>query len=239
MINSLYFLNTVEYIPSLLHTTLRPGFHNHALNNGVYERVSGKDDAISIYFYMFKATTAASSVTAAILETAKLLSDEEVQEIQHILPECDVTFQDFPVPKKFVGLPDLMVIIRSHQNRYKILYDFVANSAIHIPQSMPKPSTADQPTSSHETKDNSDEESGSEQQSPYADNLPYPYLGRPYVTNSILNTLDLDLVDKALKELLSAKLMCMQLTVADKHKQFTLAHLLFGDQAVSFSNTTG
>lgn len=74
---------------------------------------------------------------------------------------------------------------------------------------------ADESPADYESEHSSEEESGSEaseQQSADEEFLPYPFLGRPYVTNSILNTLDLTLVNKALKELHAAPFTCIQLS---------------------------
>ena len=89
----------------------------------------------------------------------------------------------------------------------------------------------------------SEDENGSEasgQQSEDEEFLPYPFLGRPYVTNSILNTIDVSLLSKAVIEVSAYSFKCIQLTVADKlKKRYSLDQILFGSEAVSFSKIAG
>ena len=66
---------------------------------------------------------------------------------------------------------------------------------------------------------------------------PYPFLGRPYVTNSFLNTLDMKLIKKAIAEVCRTKVMCLQLQC--KTSSISLQHILFGAESVSFSNISG
>lgn len=94
----------------------------------------------------------------------------------------------------------------------------------------------------YESGHSSEEESGSEASGQQSEEelMPYPFLGRPYVTNSILNTIDVRLISEALKEVQRTPLKCIQLRVADKLKtKYSLHHILFGSQAVSFSNIAG
>ncbi len=90
----------------------------------------------------------------------------------------------------------------------------------------------------YESGHSSEEEIGSEasgQQSEDEEFLPYPFLGRPYVTNSILNTIDLPLISKAIKEVKTAPFKCIQLRVAEKLKTgFSLCHIIFGSEAIAF-----
>lgn len=64
---------------------------------------------------------------------------------------------------------------------------------------------------------------------------PYPFFGRPYVTNSVLNTLDMRLASKAIEDICGTKVKCLQLQC--KTSSISLQHILFGvAESVSFSN---
>ena len=95
--------------------------------------------------------------------------------------------------------------------------------------------------SGNESEDSPEEERDGETSEPADEEiLPYPFIGRPYVTNSILNTLDLTLISKAVKEIRLAQFESIQLTVADKFKEkYSLSQVLFGSRAVAFSNIAG
>lgn len=92
--------------------------------------------------------------------------------------------------------------------------------------------------SEHSSGDECDEGS-SEQQPADEESLPYPFLGRPYLTNSILNTLDLTLVNSAMGLIKKLRFNCIQLTVAEKKEHHSLSRILFGSHAVAFSKTAG
>ena len=67
---------------------------------------------------------------------------------------------------------------------------------------------------------------------------PYPpYLGRPYVTSSVLNTLDMRLAIKAIGDICRTKVKCLQLQC--KTSSISLQHILFGTESVSFSKISG
>lgn len=93
--------------------------------------------------------------------------------------------------------------------------------------------------SSHSSEEESEREISGEQ-SEEDDHL-YPFLGRPYVTNSILNTMDSKLITVAIRELQSATFWCIQLQVADqlRKEKLSLNHVLFGSEAVAFSKIAG
>lgn len=66
---------------------------------------------------------------------------------------------------------------------------------------------------------------------------PYPYLGSFYVSHSVLNTLDVNLVSQAIKEIVSTKVSCLQLK--PKTSCVTLQYVLFEKGPLSFSTIPG
>lgn len=100
--------------------------------------------------------------------------------------------------------------------------------------------------SEYRTENSSDDESSevaepSEVAEQHTQHLqyPYPFLGRPYVTKSILNTIDTRLLCSVTKEISCYKVKCLQFKVGYGQKKYNLAHILFGDHAVSFSKVAG
>ena len=87
--------------------------------------------------------------------------------------------------------------------------------------------------SDHTSDEESDDEASVQSESS-ASALPYPYVGRPYVTNSLLNTIDLKFLHQCVKEMSRVKVKCIQLQCP----KYRLSHILFGSQAVSFSSAS-
>ena len=67
---------------------------------------------------------------------------------------------------------------------------------------------------------------------------PYPYLGRPYDTSSVLNTIDVEVLKRAIRDINRTQAQCLQLEVAPEH-EYGLGHVLFGPNSKSFSKTAG
>ena len=86
--------------------------------------------------------------------------------------------------------------------------------------------------------DDSSEDSGNEEseqsEGSGSSPLPYPYVGRPYVTNSLLNTIDLKLLRQCAADIARVKVRCIQLQCS----KYRLSHILFETEALSFSNAS-
>ena len=65
---------------------------------------------------------------------------------------------------------------------------------------------------------------------------PYPFIGIPYQSNSVLNSLDLQLAIKAVGEICRSRVNCLQL---QSSSALHLQHVLFGAESVSFSKISG
>ncbi len=93
--------------------------------------------------------------------------------------------------------------------------------------------------SEHSSDEESDMEASEQPQSSEDGHapLPYPYVGRPYVTNSLLNTIDLQLLRNCAKEVKRYKAKCVQLE--SSNPMYSLNHVLFEGEAVSFSRISG
>ena len=62
--------------------------------------------------YLFPSTTAASSATEGKLELSRVFHHTE-DRIECLLPESDdVQFEDYEVPWQFLGIPDVLIIMR-------------------------------------------------------------------------------------------------------------------------------
>jgi hypothetical protein len=93
--------------------------------------------------------------------------------------------------------------------------------------------------SDYETESSDDEDSHVAPAQDQAQDIlyPYPYLGSPFVTKSVINTLDMSLASKAVGEIARSRVYCLQLqsSVSSIHLQ----HVLFGGESVSFSKISG
>ena len=96
--------------------------------------------------------------------------------------------------------------------------------------------------SEYSTESSSDELSGSDNESSTVTQqlqYPYPFFGHPYVTKSILNTIDAELLSSVCREVAHYKVKCLQFKVKPGKREYSLSHILFGDNAVSFSKVAG
>lgn len=93
--------------------------------------------------------------------------------------------------------------------------------------------------SSSDELDDCDRESNEEVAGKPLLEYPYPFFGRPYVTKSILNTIDAKLLSSIVREISLCKVKCLQFEKGHGQKKYSLGHILFGDGAVSFSKVAG
>lgn len=123
--------NPPHYGTEFLHTSLTPTFKNGALNSAKYELYTelGKT---AVYFYNFEKTTPASSATYKSLEMSRINDESDTTDIVSILPSCDIFFEPFPVPRRFMGEPDVIVLVQKAtekvQKAFQLLKDGVITS---------------------------------------------------------------------------------------------------------------
>ena len=68
---------------------------------------------------------------------------------------------------------------------------------------------------------------------------PYPFLGQPYVTKTILNTIDLNLIKEARMAIFSAEVESLQLEVSEMKSEYSLKHVLFQSAKSAFPQISG
>jgi hypothetical protein len=74
-------------------------------------------------------------------------------------------------------------------------------------------------------------------ESAHLQSYPYPFFGCPYVTKSVLNTLDMQLVHRAITEVCQVNTKGLQLQC--QNASLNLKFVIFGVAAVSFSEVSG
>lgn len=125
-----------NYALKFLPPSLAPNFNKLFLNEGKYVCVQ-KTDRVSVYFFHFNKTIAASKEDldiAAIIECHA--------EVDDIIPPCDdVSFSKFQVPWGFIGINDLLVLLQ--ERRQKMLKKPTAEQVLLSPTpALPPPTPA-------------------------------------------------------------------------------------------------